>query len=279
MLSRLGQSSIFAGGRSLYETLRQQDDDEDSDNPDDLEAGVGMSAAHQDEELEGPNDYELRPPRDLTASQYSQTETRQSLFGSGPRSRSGGSSRLNYMSAQLPELDTEAEEVPASLLVERTGPGIREPYRDNIRGAKLPAHSTVRQGGPVRSTGHAHWVDPEPLRRRGEQVGTQEEVHQARMGLIDPKQRALWKWANVASLDNFLHDVWRYFHSTRDWGADISLLGVSVLCWQWHLQHMSSSLSEYDVRQQSMTTRCWRVNCVIGHRLLSLGLPSSFSTA
>ncbi|RPB29502.1 APG9-domain-containing protein [Terfezia boudieri ATCC MYA-4762] len=211
MLSRLGKSSIFAGGRSLYETLRQQDDDEDSDNPDDLEAGVGMSAAHQDEELEGPNDYELRPPLDLTASRYSQTEIRQSPFGSGSRSRSGGSSRLNYMSAQLPQPDTEAEEVPASLLVEGTGLGIREPYRDTVRGAKLPAHSTVHQGGPVRSTAHAHWVDSEPARRRREQVRTQEEIHQARIGLIDPKQRALWKWANVESLDNFLHDVYQYY--------------------------------------------------------------------
>jgi len=219
MLSRLGQSSIFAGGRSLYETLRQQDDDEDSDNPDDLEAGVGMSAAHQDEELEGPNDYELRPPLDLTSSRYSQTEPRQSLFGNGPRSRSGGSSRLNYMSAQLPELGTEAEEVPASLLVERTGPGIREPYRDNVRGTKLPSHSTVRQGGQVRSIAHAHWAESEPARRRGEQVRTQEEIHQARMGLIDPKQRALWKWANVESLDNFLHDVWRYFHIVQGTGV------------------------------------------------------------
>lgn len=219
MLSRLGQSSIFAGGRSLYETLRQQDDDEDSDNPDDLEAGVGMIAAHQDEELEGPNDYELRPPLDLTASRYAQIEARQSPFGNGPRSRSGGSSQLNYMSAQLPEPDTEAEEVPASLLVERTGLSIREPYRDNVPGAKLPAHSTVRHGGPARSTAYAHWVDSEPVRRRGEQVRTQEEMHQARMGLIDPKQRALWKWANVESLDNFLHDVWRYLHIVRGTGV------------------------------------------------------------
>jgi len=213
MLSRLGQSSIFASGRSLYETLRQQDDDEDSDNPDDLEAGVGMSAAHQDEELEGPSDHELQLSLGPTTPRYSRTETHQSPFGSGPRSRSGGPSRLNYM---LPEPDTEAEEVPASLLVERTGPGISEPYRNNVRGAKLPAHSTVRHGGPVRSAAHAHWVDSEPARRRGERVRTQEEIYQARMGLIDPKQRALWKWANVESLDNFLHDVCQYFHITGD---------------------------------------------------------------
>jgi len=203
MLSRLGQSSIFAGGRSLYETLRQQDDDEDSDNPDDLEAGVGVSAAQHDEELEGPDDYELRPPLDLAV---------QSQFSTGPRSRSGDSPRLNYMSAQLPEPDTEAEEVPASLLVERAGLSIREPYRDNVRGAKLPAHSTLRHGGPIRSTAHARWVDSVSVRRRGEQVRTQEEIHQARMGLIDPRQRALWKWANVENLDNFLHDVWQYLH-------------------------------------------------------------------
>jgi autophagy-related protein 9 len=29
----------------------------------------------------------------------------------------------------------------------------------------------------------------------------------ARLGLIDPKERAMWKWANVENLDNFLQDV------------------------------------------------------------------------
>lgn len=207
MLSRLGQSSLFAGGLSLYETLRQQDDD-DSDNPDDLEAGVGMRAARHDEELEGPNDYELRAPLDLTESQYSQTGPRQqSMFGARPRSRSGDSPRLNYMSAQLPELDTEADEVPASLLVERTGSGAREHQRDVVRRSKVPAHSTLRQGGPAKPRAHAHWAESETIPRRGEQLRTQAEHHQARMGLIDPKQRALWKWANVENLDNFLHDV------------------------------------------------------------------------
>lgn len=211
MFSRLGRSSIFAGGRSLYETLRQQDDD-DSDSSDDLETGVGLRAVHQDEDFGRLDNYELRPPLYLTDPQYPQTETRISAFNSEPRSQNDTiSSRLNYMSPQATEPESEVEEAPASLLVERTGPGVREPYHDSTRGLLAPPHSTLRHGGPTRAAAHPHWTVHEPVQQQqGEQGREDEELHQARMGLIDPKQRALWKWANVENLDNFFHDVRRH---------------------------------------------------------------------
>jgi autophagy-related protein 9 len=39
---------------------------------------------------------------------------------------------------------------------------------------------------------------------------------QARLGLIDPKERAMWKWANVENLDNFLNDVCYYICQSRE---------------------------------------------------------------
>lgn len=33
----------------------------------------------------------------------------------------------------------------------------------------------------------------------------------ANLGLIDPKERALWKWANVENLDNFLQEVYNFY--------------------------------------------------------------------
>ena len=205
MLSRVfGQSSILAGGRSIYETLRQQDDDEDSDNPEDLEARAGMRAARYDEDLEGPdNNYELRPPQDLTGTQYTHSEIRQP-FGSAPRSRGLASSRLNYMSGVLPEPDTEADEVPASLLVERTSPFSHDANRDNIRGG---LGAGFRQSAPSKPATHAHLADPPPVPRRGTQVRTEEDIRQLRLGLIDKKAKAMWKWANIENVDNFLHDV------------------------------------------------------------------------
>ncbi|KAF8469107.1 autophagy protein Apg9-domain-containing protein [Kalaharituber pfeilii] len=213
MLSRvLGQSSIFAGGRSLYETLRQQDDDEDSDTPEDLEARAGLRAARYDEDLEGPNDYELRPPADLTTSQYSHKHYTQQALGSVSRSRTSATSRLNYLSPRLPEQDTETDEVPASLLVERTGPFAQEPYRDdNVRGGQTPGPSNARPATQARASMHAHWADSQPPGRPEGQPRTEEEIRQARIGLVDPKARAMWRWANVENLDNFLHDVYQYY--------------------------------------------------------------------
>lgn len=260
MFSRLGRSSIFAGGRSLYETLRQQDDD-DSDSSDDLEAGVGLRAVHHDEDFGRPDNYELRPPLYLTGSQYPQTEDQISAFNSEPQSRADTgpnvSSRLDYMSPQATEPESEAEEVPASLLVERTGSGIREPYRDSTHGLLSPPHSTMRHGGPTRTAAHPHWAVPEPVQRREEGM-RDEEIHQARMGLIDPKQRALWKWANVENLDNFFHDVRR--HPTVSLSYMVGLtttLGLPILSWKRNIQYMSRSFSELDVGKRS-TQYLWR---------------------
>ncbi|KAK9473173.1 autophagy protein Apg9-domain-containing protein [Dipodascopsis tothii] len=38
-----------------------------------------------------------------------------------------------------------------------------------------------------------------------------EALRQARLGVVDARKRALWKWANVENLDNFLQDVYEYY--------------------------------------------------------------------
>ncbi|CAN6666896.1 autophagy-related protein 9 [Trichomonascus vanleenenianus] len=46
-----------------------------------------------------------------------------------------------------------------------------------------------------------------PLHRSTRSDGRKSRLHQ----LIDPRERALWKWANVENLDNFLCDVYLYY--------------------------------------------------------------------
>ena len=216
MFSRmLGQSSVFAGGRSLYETLRQQDEEEDSDTADDIEERAGLRAAHYDEELEAPEDYELQPPSDLTNVAYSQTQGpgRSPFAATRGQSRTSGAARMTYMSAQLPEQDSEAEDEPSSLLVGRTRTHGRTHgrYRDDPQAA-TPGPSTEQPNLPRKPSGqHARWGETPHPPRRQEAARTQEEIRQARIGLIDPKARAMWRWANVESLDNFLHDVCPFF--------------------------------------------------------------------
>lgn len=205
MFSRiLGQSSVFAGGRSIYETLRQYDDEEDEiENADDVEALAGMMTAGYDEELEGPNDYELSPPADLTK---------------GNRTRSSGSnnSKSRYRDTQYshthlattPVLELEPDEVPPSLLIERpiknmdvqnspleTVPKIRE--RSVLSPQKIQPQSS---GGR-----NIRLEEPRSRNKRDQPISDSPGV--ARIGTIDPKARAMWRWANIENLDNFLHDV------------------------------------------------------------------------
>ncbi len=44
------------------------------------------------------------------------------------------------------------------------------------------------------------------------------------MSMMDPKERALWMWANVENLDNFLQDVYDYFLGNGIWSVLLSRL-------------------------------------------------------
>lgn len=39
----------------------------------------------------------------------------------------------------------------------------------------------------------------------------QERNRRARLGILSPRERALWKWANIENLDKFLQDVYSYY--------------------------------------------------------------------
>src|ERR1700733_15027471 len=93
----------------------------------------------------------------------------------------------------LPNLNEEDpnDDVPGSLLVEdHHEANGRQPYyepfdpsrEEVIDNMERGMHSPVRGGN--RSPDHTMWL-----------------------GLVDPKERALWKWANVENLDIFLQQV------------------------------------------------------------------------
>ncbi|KAH3680943.1 hypothetical protein WICMUC_000086 [Wickerhamomyces mucosus] len=42
-------------------------------------------------------------------------------------------------------------------------------------------------------------------------INDDERIRRANLGILNPKERALWKWANVENLDNFLQDVYSYY--------------------------------------------------------------------
>lgn len=38
-----------------------------------------------------------------------------------------------------------------------------------------------------------------------------ERIRRAKLGILNPRERALWKWANIENLDRFLQDVYTYY--------------------------------------------------------------------
>lgn len=207
-----------AGEPSIYETLARRDEESDQS---DMDEGAGMAL---DEENLGTrfHDYELNDAlADAASSQVAQSMTGESITRNEgrqarvPRSRSGAPrSGLN-----LDELD---DEVPQSLLIED--------------GHGAPTLSTARQTrdlpppvpGPASRGTQARWhaaqeqqrlyrdaQPPEALPRTYHRRGHQ-------MNMMDPKEKALWMWANVENLDNFLQDVYDYFVGNGIWSIFLS---------------------------------------------------------
>jgi autophagy-related protein 9 len=129
-----------------------------------------------------------------------------------------------HTSPGLMDADEGDDDVPASLLVEgdeeeiglKTPPPSR-PIDHNIVHANLPipgpsTRETRRQWETVREHQALHPVPPRSITARKRPNGE-------RPGLanVDPKEKALWRWANVENLDNFLKDVYIYFLGNGIW--------------------------------------------------------------
>lgn len=153
--------------------------------------------------------FELRhqPPAPASSSFLAQS-TQRPLFSNMSRSRGNRYAPPRFRDEEPDDND----EVPASLLFEPGGHGGARQVRVGISesgkmagGGPGPATEASRKRNLTEdqqwaaATAQAH--------QRGDEHEAKEVRRQARLGLIDPKERALWKWANVENLDNFLNDV------------------------------------------------------------------------
>lgn len=139
----------------------------------------------------------------------------------------------------IPEEDEE-EDVPTSLFVENQPrpQGQRQAHhsilnKSTTKNAHKPARSVLfldknSIAKPKRSTYNSVGRLPPPVTAQANRPGKvrsamqtvfrhnvsdSERQHNTRanLGLIDPKERALWKWANVENLDNFLQEVYNFY--------------------------------------------------------------------
>ena len=210
ILSRLLPPAV--GEPSVYETLRQHDEGSDHS---DFEDRAGM--ALDEENLEaGFHDYELDDALADAAASHAAPSTRRGS-SRGTSARNVHSRTRGHQSAHRGNVDELDDEVPQSLLIEddedifptsgtRQSGGIPAPVPGpTSRGTRAKWQATQDQQ-------RLHPEDPPHARlpgipdRRGDALG-----------ILDPKERALWMWANVENLDNFLKDVYDYFLGNGIW--------------------------------------------------------------
>ncbi|THC89705.1 hypothetical protein EYZ11_010856 [Aspergillus tanneri] len=219
------------GSPSVYETIRQHDADSDSS---DIEERAGLMPEH--DQNEGFNDRELEesmadagrdgsssptPSEPFLSQRSPQRATSKRAHGStGSRRR-----RLRRMQASSPHHDPDDadDDVPASLLVE----GRQDDDELKTR-LPPPPPSHHRQNdeppipGPSSRGDRARWETTQgrpPLHAapRRHRPGMIWSLRHPSLATVDPKEKAMWMWANVENLDNFLKDVYTYFLGNGIW--------------------------------------------------------------
>lgn len=200
--SRLLSKIFDKNASSIYETIRENDTAPYSDlDFDEIEEEAGLFP-------KGPQFSDLDSSKiDNKATQlerltYRDTHRPGTLPNSHRRTFTAvsGSSRTPPLSRHRKEDDDNAE-VPQSLLFESESASHDRSQNHNEQSGRtkwtLPPLSTTDINGERRMSREEPSPRHEPGFRR----------NQPHLGLMDPKERALWKWANVENLDNFLHDV------------------------------------------------------------------------
>lgn len=129
-------------------------------------------------------------------------------------------SRPRWMTQASPrgyDLDDRDEDVPLSLLVEGNDD-------DDLKSRlpppphSMPSRSRTPSPQPSPHRNRLRWEDDRAGSSAGHPVGRWLLGRQhPSLANIDPKQKAMWRWANVENLDNFLKDVYAYFLGRGLW--------------------------------------------------------------
>lgn len=242
-----------AGSPSVYEAIQEHDADS---NASDVEERAGLA---WDEEREGDhyNDQELEeaivdaqgsvlssPSNSTTAFLAQDRSSREGKDKGKATSRHRKPSRPRWAQDEPPEYDADDadEDVPASLLVEGN-------HNDDELRSRLPPpprshpHHPSPDPGPSSRSNRPRWETNRAAMEQGIRDGPQRqrEPPAARwsigqhpnLAFVDPKEKAMWRWANVENLDNFLEDVYAYSQGNGIWsislGRAIGLLNFAFI--------------------------------------------------
>ncbi|KAJ6014580.1 Autophagy-related protein 9 [Penicillium herquei] len=252
-----------ADSPSIYDTIREHDADSDSS---DVEERAGMapigdqdnfSDGELQDALADAGGIELSSPTAALLSRPSQQPHSQ---GSPSVSRRRNLSRRRGDSQGYDDND-----VPQYLLVEENDD---EDLKSRLPPPPqmMPSRSQTPSPQPSPLPQQPRWALPR--NQQTSELNTRHPWTQWLAGQhlslanIDPKKKAMWRWANVDDLDNFLKDVYTYFLGNGFWSILLSralnlltfafVVGFSTFltnCVDYHKVRGSKSLDEILVPQ------------------------------
>lgn len=212
MASNFFSRLLPSGSPSIYEAIRGEDDDDS--NSVDIEARAGIAL---DEENLGHRNLQLDP--ELVDAM----ENELGVHGSPPSTRSKSSSSqerpqtFRRVSPRAHEADEANDEVPASLLVEvdqlpksssKQQPSVRQAPNAGALPVAERATGATRTKWKATQQQQRLYQDPSILPAY---AGRPQRKKQQNNLLANPREKALWRWANVQNLDNFIHEVYQYY--------------------------------------------------------------------
>ena len=203
------------GEPSIYETLRQHDELDNSD----IEERAGMAV---DEGNLGTRfrDYD----DDATAGPTIQTSPLKNKDPARPvsgRVRHKSQDRARTQQVKGTERDELDDEVPQSLLIE----GEEDPTSNAAEHQKMQSSPPVL--GPTNRGVRAKWRAIQQQQRLYQdvvppQIGSRHPGKSGRTTMMDPKEKALWMWTNVENLDNFLAEIYEYYTGNGIWSITLT---------------------------------------------------------
>lgn len=203
------------GQPSVYETLRQHDELSDQSDPeeragmtlDEENLGTGFHFYELDEALADATANRVAPPMARNSSPQ----------GQGTSAKKVQSRTRTRHTAGRVNTDDLDDEVPQSLLIEDD----QDPLPVSKSGQSRTMPPPV--SGPSSKATRAKWqatqeqqrLHQDPILPRTHNKRNSWRSHT--LGMMDPKDRAMWMWANVENLDNFLKDVYDYYIGNGIW--------------------------------------------------------------
>ena len=214
------------GEPSIYETLRLHDELDHSD----VEERAGMAA---DAENLGQqrHDHERHGSHANPEFQPAPSKNRETTRSTPPRTWQYAQNRRRTQHAKEAEMEELDDEVPQSLLIE----GDQDHTSDAADHQRIQSPPIL---GPTNRGVKAKWQATQQQQRLYQDAISPQKrsgprgSSSIRAATMDPKEKALWMWANVENLDNFLAEVYEYYTGNGIWSITLTrmLNLLSVAC-------------------------------------------------